>query len=55
MKTEKDYLKQYLLDWKECMTDTFNDKDILDIFLKIKEKQFDLKSYKAGYKILNKK
>ena len=55
MKTEKDYLKQYLSEWKECMADTFPDKDIMDIFLQIKEKQINLKYYKARYKILNKK
>ena len=50
MKTEKDYLDQYLREWKESVSDIFNTEKLMDGFLELKTKQFDLKSYKKSLK-----
>ena len=50
MKMEKDYLDQYLKEWKETASDYFSTDEAMDGFLKIKTKQFDLKSYKKSLK-----
>lgn len=51
MITEAEYLTQYLNDWKESTSDLFTEDDIMISFLKIKERQFNLKSYKKQIKL----
>jgi hypothetical protein len=50
MKIEKDYLDQYLNEWKESVYDIFTTDELMDGFLRVKTKQFDLKSYKKSLK-----
>ena len=50
MKTEKDYLEQYLTEWKESVLDLFTTDETMSEFLRIKATQFDLEFYKKSLK-----
>ena len=50
MITEAEYLTQYLNDWKEATSDLYTEDDIMISFLNMKERQFNLKSYKKQIK-----
>jgi len=52
--TEMDYKLQYLSGWESTLSDVFTDKKVLKIVMKIKEKQFDLNSYKKSLKRIEK-
>jgi len=47
--TEADYKAQYMAEWKIILSDfDWGHPDALNAFLSIKERQFDLKSYKRA-------
>lgn len=47
--TDADYLNKYLADWKEATNDLFKG-DMMNKFLELKERQFDVKLYKKQLK-----
>ena len=50
IKTEKEYLNQYLSDWGRSLQHVFTTDDAMKAFLKFKASKFNLEKYKKSIK-----